>query len=236
MSKAREAKRLNPKTQMKICGKCGQEKHFTEFEYRATSPDGLRAHCRDCMKARYQRWLENGDNRNRKKAIDLSYYRREKPRIRIVSRQKYYANRDAIRAERKRWAKENPEKITAWNKLRRQRHGDKIRAKRRQHYRENQAIYVANARKREKRVARATPSWADLKAIERFYVEAARLTKETGIKHHVDHIYPIRSKIMCGLHVEGNLQVLPAAINLLKSNRIAQMAGEPLCCAWPSFM
>ena len=126
---------------------------------------------------------------------------------------------------RKQWAKEHPEIITEWNRRRRARHGDKIRAKRHQHYCENKSVYVANARKREKHIKQATPPWANLKAIEAFYVLAAKLTEETGIKYHVDHIYPLKSKIMCGLHVETNLQVIPAKVNLRKSNLIVDFEG-----------
>lgn len=66
---------------------------------------------------------------------------------------------------------------------------------------------------------KATPSWANRKAILAFYVEAVRLTKETGVLHEVDHIYPLQSKVMCGLHVEANLQILTFAANRSKSNR-----------------
>jgi hypothetical protein len=67
---------------------------------------------------------------------------------------------------------------------------------------------------------RATPAWADLKTIEAIYVEAAQRTKETGVSHHVDHIYPLQSPIMCGLHAETNLQILTALENVRKHNHV----------------
>jgi hypothetical protein len=66
---------------------------------------------------------------------------------------------------------------------------------------------------------RALPAWADLDAIRGFYERAAKLTRETGIEHHVDHFYPLRGKTVCGLHVAANLRVITGAENCHKSNK-----------------
>jgi hypothetical protein len=74
---------------------------------------------------------------------------------------------------------------------------------------------------RFKRIAaerQALPIWADMAAIKRIYEEAARLTQLTGIQHAVDHIIPLQSSLVCGLHIAGNLQVLTSAANRQKGN------------------
>lgn len=65
----------------------------------------------------------------------------------------------------------------------------------------------------------ATPPWADRDAMREIYKEAARVTSESGVKHHVDHIVPLKSNLVCGLHCEANLRVVPAVENLKKHNR-----------------
>lgn len=67
---------------------------------------------------------------------------------------------------------------------------------------------------------RATPKGADLKKIADIYEERKIISKETGISHHVDHIIPLKGKTVCGLHVEYNLQIIPAEQNLRKSIKI----------------
>ena len=64
-----------------------------------------------------------------------------------------------------------------------------------------------------------TPSWADLKKIVLVYIEAAYLTKETGVKYVVDHIIPLQGKLVSGLHVDNNLQVITQKENNIKKNK-----------------
>ena len=51
------------------------------------------------------------------------------------------------------------------------------------------------------------------------YKLAETRTKLTGFKWHVDHIVPLFHKQCCGLNNAHNLQVVPAAWNIQKSNR-----------------
>ena len=48
-----------------------------------------------------------------------------------------------------------------------------------------------------------------------FYTESRRLTRETGVRHDVDHVLAISNG---GLHCQTNLQVLTQSDNLAKRN------------------
>ena len=39
------------------------------------------------------------------------------------------------------------------------------------------------------------------------------------VKYSVDHIIPIQHELVCGLHVEHNLQIIPLIDNIRKHNK-----------------
>jgi len=66
---------------------------------------------------------------------------------------------------------------------------------------------------------KAWPDWcADDVRFKEIYAEARRL-RRSGKDVHVDHVIPICSDIVCGLHVPWNLEIISAKENLQKSNK-----------------
>jgi hypothetical protein len=74
-----------------------------------------------------------------------------------------------------------------------------------------------------KKLRQATPPWADTQMIRAMYRKARRLSIETGVKHSVDHIYPLKGETVCGLHVHLNMQILTEAENMSKGNSIMDL-------------
>lgn len=62
------------------------------------------------------------------------------------------------------------------------------------------------------------PAWADLTSIKRIYRAAREMTLKYGVFYTVDHIVPLKSKVVCGLHCEANLQILTKSDNSKKFN------------------
>lgn len=87
-------------------------------------------------------------------------------------------------------------------------------------YRKNNKPAVLN-RNRLRKLAQlqALPKWANLAKIKEFYIERELISKETGEVYHVDHIVPINSKLVCGLHCEFNLQIILGSENIKKQNK-----------------
>jgi hypothetical protein len=56
------------------------------------------------------------------------------------------------------------------------------------------------------------PSWADEQKIKDIYANRPK-------GYHVDHIVPLQGELVCGLHVENNLQYLTPKENMSKHNR-----------------
>ena len=79
----------------------------------------------------------------------------------------------------------------------------------------NRASKNHSEAKRKARRVSATPSWADEDAIKRMYI-VSRFLSEHIEPYHVDHVIPLQGNNICGLHVEYNLDVIPALDNLRK--------------------
>ena len=117
------------------------------------------------------------------------------------------------------WHKDNREHMTEYMRAYRDNNRDRINAIAAKARRKNIDRILITNRERQILQGRALPPWADKEAIRALYVEAKRITDETGVAHHVDHRIPLKGKNVCGLHVETNLQVIPAVENRKKYNK-----------------
>lgn len=85
----------------------------------------------------------------------------------------------------------------------------------------NKHLVCAQAAKRRSSKLNATPEWLTKEhheQIKLIYAHAKECELLTGERYHVDHIIPLQGENVSGLHVPWNLQVLPADINIKKSN------------------
>jgi hypothetical protein len=88
----------------------------------------------------------------------------------------------------------------------------------------NPDLYKALTSFRRRRFRDATPPWLTHKQkseIRNLYRIAITMSQTTGEQYVVDHIVPLRHKLVCGLHTYENLRVIKAKENLLKSNKFS---------------
>jgi hypothetical protein len=223
-------------TPMKRCSSCGEHKAVEDFHGSRSSKDGRHNQCKVCCKTYRESRREkrtdyskryNEKNRERIKAQQKSY--REKNKEKIKAKQKAYRektrgakraadkeyyenNSERLRARAKDYYETHREKALQQQKLWQQENRETVRAKQRRWDKKNLAKCRAKLAARRASKIHRTPSWASRENIARIYASCPK-------GYHVDHVVPLRGRLVSGLHVEGNLQVLPGEENSSKGAR-----------------
>jgi len=159
--------------------------------------------------------------------------------VKAEKRAWHQANKEAISAARKMTYRQAPEAAMARANKRyeekrdqlleqfktyRVRNWEQIKERRR-------AGHAAQQSKRKAEKLRRTPHWlsaADKRAMKVRYAEARWMTLRTGIRHEVDHFFPLQGDFVSGLHVPANLRVIPARDNWKKRAKLPAVDRIPL--------
>lgn len=160
-----------------------------EFYKCSKVSDGLSSWCKPCFKTHRSDLYQSNPELKAKRYAQIADWKRARPELSL--------------AQTKRYQKANPEKIRAQGAKSRKRHYARVLAK--------------NAKRRAQKLG-ATPTWANKFFIEEIYDLAQRRTKCLGRKYVVDHVIPLIHPLVCGLHVETNLQVMTQTENARKHN------------------
>ena len=127
---------------------------------------------------------------------------------------------EASKAAGKRYYEKNKEAVKARANARSK---DEVSQYKRKYKEANPELYKALTSVRKRRHRDATPKWITTGhklAMRQLYLQAMELTKLTGERYVVDHIVPLISDAVCGLHVPWNLRVITQDENLRKSNKL----------------
>jgi len=119
-----------------------------------------------------------------------------------IKRNKFLKRKNYYTAYLKKYRKDKYEERKEFNSLRNKKH-----------YLDNKGYYKDKSNKRRAIKLRAIPKFANLNKIKKIY-------KNCPKGYHVDHIIPLNNPIVCGLHVEWNLQYLSAKDNCSKGNKL----------------
>lgn len=210
--------------ELKTCRKCREVKVLEAFAFRKDNGTFL-ATCRACMNlAQKEKRLANIDVRRLKeqayRAANMetirSHYKSSE-----WHKEHYQKNKTAILARHTEYNANNALKIKEQKKSYYEVNRDKILSNSSAYYRANKAaVYARTSSRRAIRLS-ATPTWVtkeELIKIKMLYKIAHKVSQLTGVKMHVDHIYPLQGNTVCGFHCLSNLQILTAKENLEKGN------------------
>jgi hypothetical protein len=133
---------------------------------------------------------------------------------------KQYNRSDAGKSAKRRYYEANREIVIARAKAR--------PIEEQQQYRKawkqaNLIQVLADNKVRRRKHRQAMPPWVTKQQkieMRKLYQMAITMAQTTGERYVVDHIIPLRSELVCGLHVPWNLRVITRAENLTKSNKL----------------
>jgi hypothetical protein len=134
-------------------------------------------------------------------------------------RKEYFKTSEVAKEAKRRYYERNRELVIARALARpaeeKRRNGQK--------WKTNNLLYIrADTKNRRRKHKQATPKWLTYlqrREMREIYKTAITMTKITGEKYVVDHIIPLRSETVSGLHVPWNLRVITQEENLKKSNQ-----------------
>lgn len=197
---------------VKTCSKCKAALALSEFSpFGPSRPGKYKSHCKACACA----WVAAKYAANPAMKHRAAELRAARPGAGAAATRKYretHPHSERERVIKLAWTRANKEKLNATRRDKRAADPVRYRAVRVQHYRANRGKVLAEQVARKAAKLRATPAWADTQATAAFYVGAPN-----GVE--VDHVVPLRSALVCGLHWRGNLQYLTPRENRAKGNR-----------------
>jgi hypothetical protein len=139
-----------------------------------------------------------------------------------AAKDNYIAKKEDYVRRRNKWYKENKDRKASGSKLLYEKN-KLARTEQIKKWRKANPYcgYISCAKRRASKL-KAIPPWLtefDNNYIKSLYKQAKWLSKNTETKYQIDHIYPLQGKIVSGLHVPTNLQILEASENIVKSNK-----------------
>jgi len=206
------------------CSGCGVEKEISFF------PLGKKK-CKSCKREYMIEWSKkNAETLKAKKKI---YNQNNKEYISNKNKAYRLVNLERLKERNRAWRDENKEILTAKRKQKyednRLKYVERSRFNRSNRPEAIKATYYRNienrlfhTKKRRAKLLNCCPEW-DAEFDDFVMKEALSLrrlrNKTIGILWHIDHIEPLQSKTVCGLHNAFNISVVPASYNLTKNNR-----------------
>lgn len=180
---------------IKYCYKCNENKPIDAFGKNKSKKDGLSTECKSCKKLQDKMYYKNYSDKIKQ---SVKKYREANPKK--VAQAKincYLKNKDKYKKMKMDWRKANPQKMIEYQQVYRLSNRGKTN------------LWLANYRATK---LQATPKWFEKEKIQKVYEKA----KEWGFE--VDHIVPLQSELVCGLHCWSNLQLLQSSLNSAKKN------------------